>query len=332
MFLATVLEQLDVAVEHILKPDAHNARFGLMLTDNALELVLHKTAKNKEASLKQYAFMLKAYEHQKELEEACGDKFEPKLRFAKIEGLLTEREAQTVAILHSYRNQVYHVGIQHEAILPQLAALYFDTVCTALGRWEPNNIWWSSTQTLPERARKYFPDADASLPGTVDDFSRGCETLAQKCNHDPAATVASLAEYADQVVSDADTSLDAIASGIYPSQRRTRDQAVREIQAWPLALTDRGRKFAEEKGWTYSNTIQLSDLLAMEYPVAFRRDPIPSWRRRVERLHNSKDAHQALANYNAFMRATADLRNALDEVAGQIDDEINLMVDAARGK
>ena len=36
LFLAGVVEQLDLALEHINKGDVHNARFGLMLTDNAL--------------------------------------------------------------------------------------------------------------------------------------------------------------------------------------------------------------------------------------------------------------------------------------------------------
>jgi hypothetical protein len=47
LVLATVLEQLDLALEHILKRDIHNARFGLMLTDSARELVLHQIAKTR---------------------------------------------------------------------------------------------------------------------------------------------------------------------------------------------------------------------------------------------------------------------------------------------
>jgi len=49
MFLAGVLEQLDLALEHIAKGDDHNARFGLMMTDNALELVLHQITKDKRS-------------------------------------------------------------------------------------------------------------------------------------------------------------------------------------------------------------------------------------------------------------------------------------------
>ena len=54
MFLADVLEQMDLALEHIEKGGVHDARFGLMMTDNAVELVLHQTAKELQLRIKAY--------------------------------------------------------------------------------------------------------------------------------------------------------------------------------------------------------------------------------------------------------------------------------------
>lgn len=39
VFLASVLNQMDLALEHIEKARVHDARFGLMLTDNTVEHV-----------------------------------------------------------------------------------------------------------------------------------------------------------------------------------------------------------------------------------------------------------------------------------------------------
>ena len=47
LFLASVIEQLDLALEQISKGDVHYARFGMMLTDNAVELILHQIAKTR---------------------------------------------------------------------------------------------------------------------------------------------------------------------------------------------------------------------------------------------------------------------------------------------
>ena len=39
-FLANNIEQVDLATEHVSKGDANNARFGLMLLDNIIEITL----------------------------------------------------------------------------------------------------------------------------------------------------------------------------------------------------------------------------------------------------------------------------------------------------
>src|ERR1700677_4138028 len=84
LFLATVLEQLDLALEHVVKGDVHNARFGLMLTDNALELVLHQIAKDKKSDLKSYAWRNEIYPQQAALDKALGRSFGDKVNFARL--------------------------------------------------------------------------------------------------------------------------------------------------------------------------------------------------------------------------------------------------------
>ena len=72
LFLASALEQLDLALEHIAKGDVHNARFSLMPTDNAVELVLHQVARDKVSHLKMFSFTRGKYEHQEALDKALG--------------------------------------------------------------------------------------------------------------------------------------------------------------------------------------------------------------------------------------------------------------------
>ena len=86
LFLASVLEQLDLALEHISKDDIHNARFGVMLTDNALELALHQVAKDQASRLKMYSYRHEEYPHQTALNKALGRAFDAKVKFAKIGG------------------------------------------------------------------------------------------------------------------------------------------------------------------------------------------------------------------------------------------------------
>jgi len=176
----------DLALEQISTRDIHYARFGLMLTDNAVELMLHQIATDKASERKMIAWSGEDYEHQVALDKALGRNFDSKLKFAKIEAGLTDEMAQTIATMHGYRNEVYHVGLRHESILPALAPFYFDVVCAYLETYKIRGLGWASNQKMPERAKKYFGSGDLLLSSRFDDFSKGCARLRQKCNHNPA--------------------------------------------------------------------------------------------------------------------------------------------------
>ena len=72
LFLANTLEQVDLALEHVVKGDENNARFGLMLTDNAVEITLHQIAVDKMNRLKQFTYLREQYEDIPALERALG--------------------------------------------------------------------------------------------------------------------------------------------------------------------------------------------------------------------------------------------------------------------
>ncbi len=329
LFLASVLEQLDVALEHVTKRDVHNARFSLMLTDNAVELVLHQIAKSKSSDLKSWFYKRDEYSHTKELEDALRRSFEAKVKFAKLEGKLDEETAQTISIIHQYRNEVYHVGLQHEAILPALAAFHFDAACRFIGTFDPRGLGWGSNMVLPERARKYFT-GDKFIPGTKENFREGCAALAGQCGHDVAQLVAALSAHMDEIVEQADTCVDIVAKGVYKGQETTRDRAVIDTQAWPLAFGGKAKEFAHQNGWTGGNFPAFMDWLAQNYPFKNRQDPIPSWQRRAAALKVETSAHKALVRYHSFMEETAEFREALMEHAAAAEREIDALVDRMR--
>ena len=105
--------------------DANNARFGLMLVDNAVEITLHHLALDAEQEARSRRYRDRAYEHAGELKAALGRNFGPKLKFAKALGALDAETVQTIGITHKFRNEVYHVGPHHEAILGPLSQFHF---------------------------------------------------------------------------------------------------------------------------------------------------------------------------------------------------------------
>jgi hypothetical protein len=117
--------------------------------------MLHQFAKDKERENEMSWRLLGPRANPQAVRQAMGQRFDAKVKLAKMEKLLTEDEAASINILHSYRNQVYHRGLGHEPILSALAMFYFRIVAGALGRYEPPFWSISSRDRIPHRARKY---------------------------------------------------------------------------------------------------------------------------------------------------------------------------------
>jgi len=330
LFLGTILEQLDVALEHVQKRDVHNARFSLMLSDNLVELVLHQIAKDLSGRHKMYQHLRDKYPHTDALEKALGRAFDAKVRLAKLEGALSEELAQSITTVHEYRNQVYHVGLHHEEILIELAAFHFDLTCEFVGRFRPYNMYWGSNMRMPERAKQYFED-DGFMPGSVEQYQSACEALRGKCGYDPGTFIETLADHMDDTVSMQDACLDTVAQGVYEGQQRTRDRAITQTQAWSVAFNGKGKKFADENGFPGGSHFEFVDWIEKNYPFTVKSDPIPSWEKRAEALRADRNPHSALHRYQSFMDQTSDLREEIYESAAGAEAEIDMAIDRARG-
>jgi hypothetical protein len=172
-FLANNIEQVDLALEHVSKGDANNARFGLILLDNVVEITLHQIAKDKQYDLNSYLYRDKPYEHAAALETALGRHFDAKVRFAKKIGRLAEDVSESISIFHEFRNEVYHIGVQHEAVLPAITNFHLKVACEFLASYSPRWFSFSPGMALPERARKFFGDQQFFMDGPSD-YHKAC--------------------------------------------------------------------------------------------------------------------------------------------------------------
>jgi hypothetical protein len=330
LFLAGLVEQLDLALEHIGKGNVHDARFGLMLTDNALELLLHQIVKDKQAEARSWHYHEQPYPYESQLRKAFLGSFSDKVAFARLEAGLGAPVARTFNILHDYRNDLYHAGLAHEEILQSLARMYFDTSCGFLTKYEPPGLGWSSRQELPDRAKKYFT-GHQTLPGKHGDFAEACKTMAASNDFDAAELSSVLADDMERIAEYIDSCLQIVADGVYEGQKTTRDQAIVSTQAWDLAFTEEGKAFAAEHGFK-GGVLHSVDFLVEKYPFECRRDPIPSWLSQSKKLRSKGDAHMALDHYQSFVTATGPLRAALEQSASAAEAEIDAAMDRWRGK
>lgn len=331
-FLANNIEQLDLALEHIALSDANNARFGLMLTDNIVEITLHQLALDRQSDIKNRAtyYEKNPFPHERELTGALRRHFDPKVKFAIAEGKLSDEEAESITALHNVRNEVYHVGVRDNVVLPAMARFYFHLATTFLGRYTPRYFSWGSSEAIPVRAARYF-HGDKFFPGGREDYPAACAALGAQTAFDPVFLVAALADRLDRVIEQEDAAVDILSQ---VPHKTTRDLAVTDTQAWAIAFTEEGKKFMRarvaETGTKPTNFLEYIGILSRDYPFAVRRDPIPSWQQRASSLRAESNPHKALKKYRDFMDQTEELRALLDEAHSQADAYVEEQIDRAR--
>lgn len=335
-FIAGVLEQLDVALEHISKGDIHNARFRLMMTDNALELTLHRFAGDKLGELKAWDRKWDAYPHRDELLAAQGQHFDRKVKFAHTEGMISTEDKATVLSLHGFRNQLYHAGLQHEQVLPSLSAFYLDVVCRILADYRVSHWSHGSKTSVPDRARKYISTSSRTgrLMPNGEDFNRGCSDIRDRLDFDHVAMIASIADYLDEIIEMFDYCVQMAADGPYNDTKVSRDQAIIGAQAWRAIFSDEGRAFIKKhvRPQNMNNVADLERWMEDHFPMKVRADPVASWESRAKKIRSGRNPHSALSSYLNFMKETEPLRGIMQETAGQVEAEIDRIIDERRGR
>lgn len=330
LFLAGLLDQLDLALEHVAKGDVHNARFGLMLTDNALELVMHQIAKDKRSEAASWRYREKPYEHEVKMKRAFLGSFDNKIDFAKVDAGMSAAQGRTFKILHLYRNEVHHAGLAHETILMPLSRFYLASACDFISTYRARGLGWASNNVMPERAAKYFTGGKG-FPAKEDDFKSACVTIRAASRHDDDDLIEALADDYERIVEGSDTDLQTCADGVYEGQAVSRDVAVLQIQAWDIAFENVGREFLAERAFEGSVLAGI-DVLQADYPFRVRRDPIPAWRAYTKRLRLVGNPHAALGAYHSFVETTGALRAAIEQSAAAAEAEIDAAIDRMRGK
>jgi hypothetical protein len=139
-----------------------------------------------------------------------------------------------------------------------------------------------------------------------------------------------LADHVESMVEEADHNIQFLANDS-PNQM-TREQVIVDSQAWAFAFTEKAKIFARENKCAAKTVGAYVQWIKDNYGWKDRKDPIPSWKRRLNSLQRETDPHKALLQYKNFMDQTEAMRNILSKSAMQLDQHIQEQIDIARGK
>lgn len=327
-FVADQIDQLDLALDQLSVNDRNFDRFAMMLIDNVVELTLHKYAREKSHENAFLSHGTNSKNNPKDVTDALGQSFDAKVKLARSTGMISASVAESIQYLHGFRNVVYHQGRKHEVILHSLAILYFQHACTVLENFKP--AWWSSSgkDQISYRAIKYLGDTKRLNIETLLPIASARLLLA--CNSFGKSLIQDLTSDMDETITNIDDMIDFLATD--SPEPTSRNHAIVNLQVWPFAFSEAGKKWAHEHGCPKLKFTDYIEWLTKNYPWQIKSDPIVGWNKRCKSLRNEKDFDAALKKYCDFMRQTEGFRDVIQDSAYQLDAHIQNQIDEYRGK
>lgn len=269
--------------------------------------------------------------------DARGRAFDKKIQFLKDLAHIPADQVQAMAILHEYRNQLYHVGLRDDPIIGQLAHLYFRLAAglleSLLGaqrhlRWEPEVISDTARRLLPELATAKYRRAKIDIAAL-----RG--RLLAACSQLPMPVEQALSGHLLVRIDQAESSFAIIAKGRSGTDDPIDTIRTVQLEADTIAALVRfrrdGDKALKAKGLPAEpldvgmlsiarGTKVLVDLNARLLPgwkPRYPQLPFESWRKRTKSIATKR---QSLLALEMFDRIRKEIDQLEDIMADPIED------------
>ena len=296
-----IVSQLDLALDHLAQPEEDFARFALMLVDNVVEHFLHGHAL--------YVGSLHILEFdddkidEKIVLEAHGKWFEPKVKLAKKDGVISAETAKSILHLHEMRNIAYHQGLSYANTIRSLTIFYFKIACELL---QKESMPLEMDREIPYRAKKHFNPNHPDENATWDKLSKFSDALRSDLLGDLVRGMTDTIRSIDRMVEFCTTHI--------PS-KPTRDAIVQMAQIESFVFSFKKRRLIDDlraKQQREPSAQEVTKLILREEKQFCFADPVPAWKKKLQSLKAVKKQHAAVGIYCGFMEETADIREKID--------------------
>jgi hypothetical protein len=111
---------------------------------------------------------------------------------------------------------------------------------------------------------------------------------------------------------------------------KTRDAVVLDAEVWSIWCSDTANELLGKSGLVTPSVADCIKWLSKHYPGLCKKDPIPSWTKRVSAIKTTSCLHEVLSKYCNFVKQTESLRSNIWNSVGALEVEIERQVDEAR--
>lgn len=320
-YLSLCVEQLDLSVKQLHFNDPSYDRLSLILTDNIVELILHKQCERLilfDSSLKftrKYSDTIR--------KKVLGQYFKEKTKFLKNEKLLSEEEQIFINICHKHRNTLYHVGIKFNDIIHSLAIIYHQLGCELFKRLKPYGF------TLPSPREKYSEAVEKHIKPSkvgldmIKAIEDACVSLSKDRPDLPAPFPQVLSKSALNALEEIENDLNFLVDD--DPQGRNEEQIIFDVQLWSFLEGKDAIKEAEKlsgnkfDGDKFKNHFKAIKYLEKNWQPPIRKKPLSKWKERARNLKKENNNYVCLIKYDSFRKDIFDFENAVDKATFALD-------------
>jgi hypothetical protein len=329
----TCLDQLILAREQLEKVDAMNGRVAHVLTDNAVELMLHYQAE--QTLQNKWSYPEVTHVSNKDRSDYLGKYLKPKLKLAKLLGVLNNEQAEFVLANHEIRNEVYHTGVRHEAVIWDIGWHYHSFACSLLPNLKLGlGTSWNPRRNVSPRVKTFVASQDGLLRGDFrENFAAICNEVATKSVTPNQSLGSVLGGRMLEDIESLDSALDWIEEN--DGKPLSRIEIMTESQLWAALFDDERRsKFRKRSSPLTAQQLGAEKLVDpilvlanfLEPPIA--TDPVAGWKRKAQALKREKGAIKSLKRFQALRLEMTDLFEDVMRSAGALENHL----DRLRGK
>jgi hypothetical protein len=323
----TCIEQLDLAADQLRRGSPSYARFALILTDNVVELIIHRVCSNLILYDDMWVKLGEPKYSSKQRENALGQRFERKARFLVSASMISADQADFVVICHKYRNELYHAGLHHDDIVLDIAWHYHDFAISLFEKVNPNNSWYSGAEVTEAVARH----AGSNGTAVISDIASVANSLRiyrpAKKRPLTEALSCSAVRHVDELIGKIEFLVD------NDPQRRTEDEILYDLQFFDYLHSDDS---VAKTVWGKVKTLRQRDaaivFLQETWQAKYKAIPLPSFRAQAEKVASLKTDIFTLRAFEKFKNDIAYFGRIVDEAHIALDGYIQNQIDAAREK
>ena len=353
-YTLTIVEQLDRAAHELSIDHPINNRLALMFIDNATELIIYRQCTGRLEWDNLFGPIHKATQTIPKEDTGAKDDddltvvimrpdqrrkvrdryLKPKLQVLEEMGDISVGERRFVAIAHRYRNELYHTGLKHDAIIRAIASQYFLLCCelfVRLGQLSPFSF--SSTDEYTDTARRYLPTRN----GEIDFMSVEKDELTDRLRRELPDGLPDLSTtLADRARTHIAETNEAFKFLVEDNPLRFDSKKMLEVAQWQHDLARAVQKedlvgIRVDDDYRASHA-QIASNLKTDWKQRHTVIPAVAWTRRADAVGNETDPLKALDLYENLRNDMSYLEEAITSAAADLDHWIQMEIDIARGK